>query len=358
MASRFRSSSGARVTFFAFQDIITSVSGILILVVLMLATELDKPITRSSDNNPELERRLAALIEEQAALDVLNKELRDSLAAARNAPAAGQIQTQVQELQARLTAKKRELTNAVAVAALQRAEQLERDARLGLSEQARDIEAIKKENERLSVKVAEARRKMEAAESALQRTEKIVLQSRARAGQLWVIPDTRGTTKEPLLVTVSGRDVLIERFDQPEKRLLIPASSARVDFRRFLSGVNTLDQYLVFLVRPSGISTFDALSDMVRREGIDIGSDAIEEKQSVNFSRPPPLESEPPATNVVPQAVVAATVPAAPGFPVGTSNVTPPRSVAPVPPTPPTVPSAQGREPSWWQRLLKSLGIG
>ena len=59
MSSRLRSLGLTRISFFAFQDIITSVSGILILITLILSTDLEQPQEgQSVDADPELHQKL------------------------------------------------------------------------------------------------------------------------------------------------------------------------------------------------------------------------------------------------------------------------------------------------------------
>ena len=356
MASRLRTNSGARISFFAFQDIITAVSGILILITLIIATDLDRTKdARSSDVQPELEMRLAQLLEEQTALDLLNQQLRQSLTGARNAPGLEQLTSEIRDLKQRLDAMQAKFTNFLAVAAAQRTAQAERDARLGLAAFSADIDALNRENTKLAALVAEARRKMDRAESEVKRAENIVLKSRARTG-LWVIPDEGNTTKEPLLVTVSGSEVIAERFDQPDKQLKWSSGEASADFRRFLAVLNRDNQYIVFFLRPSGIRLFEQLSDLARAQQIDIGFDAIEEKQDVHFSKPPPIEADADSpTPILPPPVPGTvssenTSPAPPAKPA--ANV--PAIVPASKPSPPTAPPTPD---SWWRRFLKSLGL-
>ena len=358
MASRLRRNNWARISFFAFQDIITAVSGILILITLILATDLDRTTSaRTTELQPELEMRLAQLLEEQTALELLNQQLRQSLTGARNAPGLEQLTNEIRDLKQRLDAMQGKFTNLLAVAAAQRAAQAERDARLGLAAFSADIDALNKENTKLAALVAEARRKMDRVESDVKRAENIVLKSRARKGT-WVIPDRSMTTKEPLLVVVGGQEVVAERFDQPDKQLRWPGSGASADFRRFLAVVNKDNQYIMFYVRPSGIRLFEQLSDLARAQQIDIGFDAVGEDEEVHFS-PLPSEADPDTTTPVRPAVGPGTASAdnpSPATPTKSATIEPATLPASKPTTvaAPAVPAAPV---SWWRRLLKSLGL-
>ena len=73
MPSRLRSQATPGISFFSFQDIITSVTAILLLISLMLALELTRPAGASSGVDADLVREkrenFARLTEERDELD-------------------------------------------------------------------------------------------------------------------------------------------------------------------------------------------------------------------------------------------------------------------------------------------------
>jgi hypothetical protein len=86
MSSRLRSLD-SKISFFAFADIITAVSGVLIFVALLLATDLGRPTSSSSQAaNSEMERRLQEALAQQAEVDSQNHRLQELLATADTAP--------------------------------------------------------------------------------------------------------------------------------------------------------------------------------------------------------------------------------------------------------------------------------
>src|ERR1019366_6698016 len=98
MRERFRSFD-SKISFFAFADIITAVSGMLIFITLLLATDLGQPSDhRSQAANREMEQRLREVLAQQAEADSQNRNLEGLLAAAETAPATEKLETDITQL--------------------------------------------------------------------------------------------------------------------------------------------------------------------------------------------------------------------------------------------------------------------
>src|ERR1019366_10563192 len=100
-----------------------------------------------------------------------------------------------------------------------------------------------------------------------------------------------------------------ERFYHPDQARKFSKSSARAEFDSYLGEAKQLDQYVVFLVRPSGIELFERLVKSARDKGFEVGFDALEEDREIHFTSPPPLDEAPlpdkasdPTTNAKPSA--------------------------------------------------------
>src|SRR5688572_12867767 len=103
MSSRLRNGSGSRISFFAFQDIIASVTGVLILVTLILASHLDKLSSVDAEDAPEvLEQRLATLNELQTQLELESQALARSLALVQSQPDSSKIEADIAGLITRI----------------------------------------------------------------------------------------------------------------------------------------------------------------------------------------------------------------------------------------------------------------
>jgi hypothetical protein len=137
---------------------------------------------------------------------------------------------------------------------------------------------------------AKIREEMAALDQHLAGVQSKLLILRQREGKLWLIPDKGSTTKEPILATVSASGVKLERFDRPDQTKSFSTSSARSEFDSYLDGVKPLDQYIVFLVRPSGIGLFEGLVKSARAKNIEVGFDALEENKDIYYSTPPVID--------------------------------------------------------------------
>ncbi len=346
MASRLRQSSSPKISFFAFQDIITAVSGILILIVLMLAAGLDKDAAvASNESNPELQNRLAELLAEQTHLEIETLRLRETLAMAHSLPDTHQISIEVDALRNRLQQTRQRTADLKAEAESQEAATRQQDTLLGLADLRSSLDKLRRDADDVEKRVSAAAAIGHQMEEQVRDAQSKLLMVKAREGQLWLVPGKDTSTMEPVLVTVSGSGLLVDRFDKPAERVVVNASSALAGIDRQLEKFNKANQYLVFLIRPSGIELFEEVSEAVRGKGFSIGFDAIAESKVVHFSKPnesdwfggtsitnPPLPTNPKpvlaGTNAPPKAAVKATTPAA-------------------------VPKTE----SWWRRLLRTLGF-
>ena len=102
MSSRLRSLD-SKISFFAFADIITAVSGVLIFVALLLATDLGVPTdSRSKSENPEIEQQLQEAFAMQVDVDAQNQRLQELLTTAETAPDPDKLQADIKRLRSQL----------------------------------------------------------------------------------------------------------------------------------------------------------------------------------------------------------------------------------------------------------------
>ena len=105
------------------------------------------------------------------------------------------------------------------------------------------------------------------------------------ANKLWLIPSTKGNSKEPLLVTVSGTGIELNRFNHPEDKQVFPSASAVSGLRQEMAGMNPAKDYVLFYIRPSGVKLFKACKEVTDESRFQIGFDAVEEKAQLIFTR-------------------------------------------------------------------------
>jgi len=355
MSSRLRSLNSTKISFFAFQDIITSVSGILILVTLILATELDRPTNRATyDADLELEHKLSEVLRQQSEADAQNQKLQGLLAAAEAAPAVEKLEADITRLRAQLAQEKKKHARVAEQLAASQSTIEARDRTLGLTDLKNRIEHIIQEVESLARQENEVRTEMARLEQKVASAQSKLLKLREREGKIWLIPDKSSTTKEPILATVSSSGVKVERFDHPDEAKEFSKSNARSGFGSYLSEAKSVDQYVVFLVRPSGIELFERLVNLARDRGFEVGFDALEENREIHFTTPPPLDEAPVPRNA---SDVATNTPS--------SNSAQAKFTAPAktatntasPPAPAGKPAPTPETKGWWQRLMEFIGI-
>src|SRR5215469_5867332 len=93
----------SKISFFAFADIITAVSGMLIFITLLLATDLGRPTnSHPPSSDPELERQLKETLSKQAEVDAANERLQGLMAAVNTAPDPKKLQADIIRLRAEL----------------------------------------------------------------------------------------------------------------------------------------------------------------------------------------------------------------------------------------------------------------
>ena len=122
----------------------------------------------------------------------------------------------------------------------------------------------------------------------------------------------------------------------------------------------SLDQYVVFLVRPSGIETFQDLVKSARDMGFDVGFDALEEDRQIHFSTPPAVDESTPPTDTPANAPTQNTSAANGnyGSPANTAPAAnPPKPNKPQPAAATSAPEPQ-KEKGWWQKMLEWAGLG
>jgi len=186
---------------------------------------------------------------------------------------------------------------------------------------------------------------------------------RIREGKLWMIPDQESTRKRPILAIVGGNGIRLQQFDRPEESKEFPIKSAEDDFDEYLNENKASDIYIVFLIRPSGISAFKGLLEIARKRHFAVGFDALEENREVLFQPPPPIdqERESPSSREMPAGKSETSSSQGGAATQDNTKFTEPSKASTSTSAPSSKPPAAGSTPtankSWWQRLLEFIGL-
>ena len=256
--NRLRQGGGVRISFFSFQDIITSVTGILILVTLMMSFSL------KMDEEPEEKRVQKQLQEERerlAAVERENAAAQQRRIEATTLPDPAQTQTQV--------------------------ESLRREEELLKKQRERSEESLMLLRERIA-KVAPtdaARRELASLEKRVDDLRAQLAKEKANTNVLLLIPDPEAqrAQKRPVAMIVSGETLRTQRIGGDAQEIAIRSGeSLRPVLRRF----DQAREFVVFYFRPSGAKWFDAFRNEARTAGFEVGYDAVEENKEIVFNAP------------------------------------------------------------------------
>lgn len=265
-----RRSGGPTITLFSFQDIITSVSGIIIFVTLILAVELAERIQRAGANPAErdafeLENAIARAEAERDGLRrrVLEQSVPSGRSALREEREAREAADQV----ARAEQELMQLDRRVAGAREREAEALVRKSSTAVVQQ--ELLRWFAEAEALREQLRKERR-----------GDRVYFHVEAN-------PDT---VRGGWLVLLDGRTVTAAPLDRPSRprsfsgpppdrgdKDLDPASQAFLDWARH----EAPRAYLLIVARPSGLRRVDPLQDELIRLGWRHGLDLVTERQEV-----------------------------------------------------------------------------
>ena len=249
---RRRIKSDANVSFFAFQDIITSVSGILILIVLMMVLMLRTPSggvapVETSETRPleELEKLIETAIAKIRELAVNDLET------------GGET---VAELEA-------------AIARLEKG--LDEDGDPLRRALLREVEAAAAELARIREQVVASEALREAARAELAKVEAAIaaradfLRENQDASQVWL--RFNPTEKVPVILELSGAGAVLRDIRKAEFRENIAAAALPGRVRELAGQNDQTSAYFVLFIRPSGIGQVSILSEVLTEEGFSLG---------------------------------------------------------------------------------------
>lgn len=250
------------VSFFCFQDIITSVSGILLFLVILMALQLASERDLGSTVQSAVMRRdrsqeIAELRDRVETLRGQEQDLASSNRpsntkhALQHAAIASSLKSETQRLN-------REVSKLRSAAAAEAKKRKELDQALSLAQS--QFSTISNEVAKLQAAVASA--------------------SKAVA----FIPE-RPSVKRPILVEcnissircgglLDSRPPIIFSFDN---------TSRNSAFADYLKNYSPLTDYFVLLVRPDGVETYLTCMKYIVSNGFDIGWDALEGDRVVSF---------------------------------------------------------------------------
>jgi predicted nucleic acid-binding Zn-ribbon protein len=265
---------GGTVGFFAFQDIITAVIGIVIFIALLLSLFI------GTESDAIRKKRIAAQatpdqIHELSALLVKIQQMQSALAATLSLPVGApeaeliQLQDWLQTLSAQIENIRK---NTPVSTDLTKKFELDLKAlEMNLAVQQARLEKLNNEvntisniNENIQNKILEL--------------QKAILEEEKKINDIWLIPDESITTKRPLLVTVSSEAMELRSLDGILKQ-------TKGNLKELLQDFNSLEFYVVFYLKPSAFPRGEEILDETKKLGFEVGYEPIREDQNINFGK-------------------------------------------------------------------------
>jgi len=282
VASRRRSMSNP-VSLFAFQDIITSVTAIMILLVLILTLEF---ITRArwagvAEGHRQVANDLSQSIRQaEARVADLQRELAEARRTASSAMAVSKddVESRFEAARAKQRDMEAAITRAQEAAARAAEERREAENRL-LSEAATAADTA-----RLAAEAASAAASAEAIEQS-NRAEQQRQRDASARGELptrLVFNPAPDGGKAALLVEVAAQGVAVMsgRGGRPQE-MGWGITGPSMAFRRWLAGLRADREYVVIMLRPSGMARYGDTRQAVLAAGIDVGTELVPEELAI-----------------------------------------------------------------------------
>lgn len=246
-----RGRTGPVVSLFAFQDIITAVSGILIVVVLLLALELvEQPEAEASSPAHHAQAIEQALSTAEAERDRLKAEIADAAAITREA--AGTSANALRDDIAGLQASLKDVEELV----------------IKLTGEAEELAEMKAAHEVQEFDSADVIVELE--EVKRQIAQRMVEIDEAQNDDRVVFTLPRGFNRSGWLVVLGERDVTAAPIGVEAAPTIYEGASSFLNWAEGQRGA-----YFLLLIRPQGIDTFEQIEDQFRLQDIAYGFDVI-----------------------------------------------------------------------------------
>jgi hypothetical protein len=269
-----RRNSGYAISLFAFQDIITSVSGVLIMVVLLLALELTSrtPSTAARDS---LQATAAAVRAERTRLAAeaveLEAAVRDSEDLIRRATAApaSLVDGRLREAASAIASLRAEL------GALESASETVKKAEQEVGRSREKAGARERLLRSLEVRLENLRGELEKLQSG--QSIAYSVPSGIDPAKGWICDVSGGALRLHAIAPPARRHTieLVGTTDKVRGREAIEALSA------WIGGAGAKPEYILFLIRPSGVWFAEALDEQQDVLTTQVGIELIGEEHEI-----------------------------------------------------------------------------
>ncbi|QDT28781.1 hypothetical protein Enr10x_41270 [Gimesia panareensis] len=250
-----RGKNRSAFSLFVFQDIIMSVTGIMILITLILSLEMMErqemsPRERTSEIISQLKSAVGEVEDLEKQFQAGKSQLEDLT---RFSPSY--LQTQINELTELTAALQAENTS------IAQDQKQTTDEKNKAVEQQEQIKTEQNKTEEIQQQI----------QNLKERLEKMKQENRV------IFNPAEGTSKTPWLVEISANNISVAEMGKSQ----VPSQFTNVlQFEDWLTGRNPASEYFVLLIKPDGIEQFHALLPLLKEKHYDIGFDLLSASQN------------------------------------------------------------------------------
>lgn len=285
MGRRGRTSSP--ISLFSFQDIITSVTAIIILMTLMLAVELiHRKLSQAAEAPLSGTPLKGAIAEAENEIKKLQQELEAGSGAAleQAAVTTESLPREIHETKRQAAALRDELnTLRKQESAARQDEQAALAEAFDRRDEQRQVEELEERAENVKQAVAAQTNDNEKKRQRQRELEQRRAQGK-KPGERRIYNRPPDAEKQPWLVEVDQsllRVAPLGRSRKPEEFRGAVFGGPIDAFADWADGLSAASHYFVLLVRPNGIETFDSLVTKLEGRGFDLGFDVIGQDELV-----------------------------------------------------------------------------
>jgi len=272
------------VNFFFFQDIITAALGVILFIALILALNLDTGAESGSTPVPS-----AARVAAEKVLNELLSRLAEKRATLKTMLSGG-VSSDKKALTALVNVLRSEARSWASTVASKGMpvgnKQGSEDIDAALQDRKNNLAAIENETSALNQSLATSQQTTAELETKLKELEARLLAEEQLKNHIWLIPQTGGTSKEPLLVTITSGGCELQRYGKKEEKRVYHGSDLPKLLGDSLAGYSKDDYYVVLYFKPSALFGFSKARKAVVQQGFELGTDVISEDAVLDFSPP------------------------------------------------------------------------
>ena len=269
-----------RISLFSFQDIITSVVGVMLLIVLILLLKLVSQMFAAPPSPTMTEQEIRQQID---SIQPVLMELQDSIVELRRARDQSEVLTPSQEQIDAVRSTIDMIETSVAATDKRIEEIKKRVAELQNDPVMPQLEKVQAEIDHLIDKLAKLTKDKATLEKELQNLkDQNAAQNQQITGRVKVV-FKKDTNKTAFIVdykNVSGRDTIaVYREDGSSERTF----SSQVAFFEWMDGRNRNAEHFIVYIRPSRFAQYNRIIEVLRLMKFDVGLQVIGEDTNLFF---------------------------------------------------------------------------